>query len=58
MTPTSSVAVRVETATVRLLDVAGIVNSVMTGAEVSKNVIVAEAEAADETLPAPSLAQA
>ena len=58
MTPTSSVAVRVETATVRLLEVAGMVNDVTVGGVVSDSVIASEALRGTETFPAASLANA
>jgi hypothetical protein len=58
VTPTLSVAVRLETETVREVDVAGIVNPVTVGGVVSGSVMVVAALLLVETLPAASLAQA
>ncbi len=53
-----SVALKPETATVRLLAVAGMEKALMLGTVVSGRVMVTEAERLAETFPAASLAQA
>jgi hypothetical protein len=58
MTPTLSVAVRLEIGTVNELEVAGIVNPVTVGGVVSERVIVVVAFLLVETLFAASFAQA
>ena len=58
MTPISSVAVRAETGTVRLVAVAGRLNELTVGTVVSGMVTVTDALLPVDTLPAASLAQA